>query len=175
MNRVPMKLAWGQADGVQDHQIGSCVWRARFEVGRGNVLCKSVPTIGPTISHGRSAFPGATVGGAAVNPHCALDSISLREMHIAMRTPQHGLGVLSLAAGVLGFVSIVALGSQPPNHPSNDDQQNEVFHATLFTRTSNTKREPTYASSSMAVPAYNRRIAIGPRQPLACRPQISSA
>ena len=84
-----------------------------------------------------------------------------------MRAPDHGLGVLTLAAGVWGLVAVVALGSQPPNHPSDDDQQNEVFHVTLFTRTSNTKREPTYASSSMAVPAYNRRIAMGPRQPLA--------
>jgi hypothetical protein len=45
LNRVAMELTRGQADGVQDHQICSCVWRARFEVGRGNVLRKSVPTI----------------------------------------------------------------------------------------------------------------------------------
>jgi hypothetical protein len=43
----------------------------------------------------------------------------------------------------LVFVAAVALASQPPNHPSNDDQQNEVFHVTLFTITSNTNREPT--------------------------------
>jgi hypothetical protein len=42
----------------------------------------------------------------------------------------------------LGLVATVALGSQPPNHPSEDDQQNEVFHVALGTRTSNTKREP---------------------------------
>ncbi|MEY3518003.1 MAG: hypothetical protein RLZ89_863, partial [Pseudomonadota bacterium] len=50
-----------------------------------------------------------------------------------MRTPHHGLGILTLTAGVLGLVAVVALGSQPPNYPSDDDQQNKVFHVALCT------------------------------------------